>query len=123
MCPRVSENFPHITYIQTTQDRIPYLQLNTLAIKLDIFYFEINPNGGDECRRKRVIGITQQQTSFSHTTVTNHQQLDLHIILSFSSCHIPIVSIEQTDKLKVTSCWEGKLIGYSLLHCHSFHCV
>ena len=60
--------------------RVPNLKLNSLAVNFDVLDLEIDTNGGYECWREGVVRITQQKTSLTHAGVSDHEQLDLHVI-------------------------------------------
>mmetsp|Transcript_2439 Transcript_2439/g.2821 ORF Transcript_2439/g.2821 Transcript_2439/m.2821 type:complete len:218 (+) Transcript_2439:218-871(+) len=59
---------------------IPDLKLDACAVNIDILDLEVNANRGDECGGKGVVGVTQQKTSLTDSGISNHQQLDLHIV-------------------------------------------
>jgi hypothetical protein len=44
-----------------------HLQLDSLAIQLYVLDFKIDTNRRDECRGKRIVRVSQQQTGFSDT--------------------------------------------------------
>jgi hypothetical protein len=59
---------------------VPNLQLNASSINVNVLDFEVDPDGSDEGRRERVIGITQQKAGFPDPAVSDHEKLNLHIV-------------------------------------------
>jgi hypothetical protein len=78
------------------------LELDALAVEFNIFNLKIDADGGNECGRKRIVGVSQQEASFPYTcgdkngvqtslrihfradqqaptAIANHQQFDLHV--------------------------------------------
>jgi len=60
--------------------RVPDLELDALAIDLDVLDFEVDADGGDEGRGERVVRVTQEEARFAHAGVSDHEQFDLHVI-------------------------------------------
>ena len=56
---------------------IPYLQLHTLAVKLDRADLEVDSDGGDEGGGEGVFAEAQQTARFADARVADKEQLDL----------------------------------------------
>lgn len=59
---------------------IPNLQLDSLAVDFHVLDLEVDSDGGDERWGEGVVSVTQQQARFAHAGVSDHEQLDLHVI-------------------------------------------
>jgi hypothetical protein len=57
--------------------RVPYLQLDTLAVKLDGADLEVDADGGDEGRGEGVFAEAQQTARLADARVADEKQLDL----------------------------------------------
>jgi hypothetical protein len=53
----------------------------------DNFNFEINADSGDKSWRERILDIFEQQTSFAHSCVTQHEKLHVEIKRFFRAFH------------------------------------
>lgn len=51
---------------------VPNLQLDPLAIDVDVLDLKVNPDGRDEGRAERVIGISQEEASLPDAGVADH---------------------------------------------------
>jgi len=56
---------------------IPYLQLHTLAVKLDRADLEVDSDGGNEGGSEGVFAEAQQTARFADAGVADKEQLDL----------------------------------------------
>ena len=57
---------------------VPYLQLHTLAVKLDRADLEVDSDGGNERRSEGVFAEAQQTARLANARVAYEEQLDLH---------------------------------------------
>ena len=57
--------------------RVPYLQLDALAVKLDGADLEVDADGGDEGRGEGVLAEAQQTARLADARVADEEQLDL----------------------------------------------
>ena len=59
---------------------IPNLKLDALTVHLDVLDLEIDSDGGDEGGGEGIVGVTEEETGFTHAGVTDHEQLALHVV-------------------------------------------
>lgn len=71
----------------------PYLELYSLVVPIDGLDFEVYANSADKSRCKGVIGITEQETGFANTAVTNDQDLKHIVKVLFCRVFLSIPSI------------------------------
>lgn len=64
---------------QSVKVTYPNLELDSLFISEHSFYFEIDPDGADECGREGVVRVAEQKGSFAHTAVANNEQFE-HVV-------------------------------------------
>lgn len=57
---------------------IPYLQLHTLAVKLDRANLKVDSDSGDEGGSEGVFAEAQQTAGFADAGIAYEEQLDLH---------------------------------------------
>ena len=79
LCERNGEPKDHKTHSKRLLTCVPDLQLDALAVELDVFDLEIDSDCCDECWRKRLAGVAKQQARLAHAAVANHKQLDLQV--------------------------------------------
>lgn len=71
---------------------IPDLQLDSLSVNLYRPDLKVDTNRGDEGRRERVFGESQQQARLAHARVADQQELDEVVIVSRLSRHLTLVA-------------------------------
>jgi hypothetical protein len=59
---------------------IPNLQLDSLAVDFDILNFEVDANGGDECGREGIVGVSEEKAGFAHSRIADHEEFALHVV-------------------------------------------
>ena len=52
--------------------RVPDLELDTLAVHLDVFDFEVDADGSDEGGGEAVVGVPEQEARFTDSRIANH---------------------------------------------------
>jgi len=60
--------------------RVPDLELDSLAVDLDVLDLEVDADGGDERGGEGVIGVTEKEASLTDAGVADHEQLALHVV-------------------------------------------
>eukprot|EP00601_Ochromonadales_sp_CCMP2298_P000657 CAMPEP_0173177186 /NCGR_PEP_ID=MMETSP1141-20130122/4857_1 /TAXON_ID=483371 /ORGANISM="non described non described, Strain CCMP2298" /LENGTH=183 /DNA_ID=CAMNT_0014099571 /DNA_START=298 /DNA_END=850 /DNA_ORIENTATION=- len=83
---------------------VPYLQLDALAVQLDILDLEIDSYRRDEGGGEGVVGVPQQEARFSDTTIADHQQFNLHVECIVSAGHRARRLLSKGDENK----WFGR---------------
>jgi len=81
----VDQQNPHCSPVIRRRDRaepllprrIPYLQLDALAVELDGADLEVDANRRDEGRCERVFAKAQQAARFAYARVADEEELDL----------------------------------------------
>ena len=82
---------------------IPNLQLDSLAVDFHVLDLEVDSDGGDERWGEGVVSVTQQQARFAHAGVSDHEQLDLHVIGGcLAHCFKIMMLIKQYNELLAT---------------------
>lgn len=51
---------------------VPNLELDSLAVHLDVLDFEVDADRGDEGGREGIVGVPEQQASLAHARVSDH---------------------------------------------------
>jgi len=60
--------------------RVPDLELNSLAVDSYVLDLEVDADGGDEGGGEGVVGVTEEEASFTDARIADHEQLALHVI-------------------------------------------
>mmetsp|Transcript_13674 Transcript_13674/g.22337 ORF Transcript_13674/g.22337 Transcript_13674/m.22337 type:complete len:155 (-) Transcript_13674:43-507(-) len=60
--------------------RVPNLELDSLAVDFYVLDLEVDADGGDEGGGEGVVGVTEEEASFSDAGIADHEQLALHVV-------------------------------------------
>mmetsp|Transcript_26743 Transcript_26743/g.48484 ORF Transcript_26743/g.48484 Transcript_26743/m.48484 type:complete len:162 (-) Transcript_26743:191-676(-) len=60
--------------------RVPNLELDSLAVDFYVLDLKVDADGGDKRGGEGVVGITEEEASFTDAGIADHEQLALHVI-------------------------------------------
>ena len=68
---------------------VPYLKLDVLLVHFDILDLEVHSDGVEEVLVERILGVSHQQATLSHATVSDQQHFEQEVAKRYNSQGMP----------------------------------